>query len=167
MKHIKHYIAAMAALLTVAPLQATEEVAAAQVPAVQKAVQETPFVTGTPMTDAEHYVYIFTASWCGPCLSIMPRIVEQYAEMKKHKVEIIVIGCDRSEKMVKKYIEHYRAGLTAIYVKAPQALTFPGVYMPDAIPFAIVVDANGKVLAEGHASILLKWKELCGISTAN
>ena len=119
------------------------------------------------MTDAQHYIYIFTASWCGPCLSIMPRIVEHYAEMKENKVEIIVIGCDRSEKMVKKYIEHYRVGLTAIYVKSPQALTFPGVYMPDAIPFAIVVDANGKVLAEGHASILLNWKELCGISKGN
>ena len=166
MKHIKHYIAAVAALLALAPLHAAEEAPATPVPAVQKAVKETTFVTGTPMTDAQHYVYIFTASWCGPCLSIMPRIVEQYAEMKANKVEIIVIGCDRSEKMVKKYIEHYRAGLTAIYVKAPKALTFPGVFMPDAIPFAIVVDANGKVLAQGHASILLKWKELCGITKA-
>lgn len=90
------------------------------------------------MTDAQHYIYIFTASWCGPCLSIMPRIVEHYAEMKENKVEIIVIGCDRSEKMVKKYIEHYRVGLTAIYVKSPQALTFPGVYMPDAFPLPLL-----------------------------
>ena len=51
MKHITYYIAAMAALLTGAPLHASDEAAATPVPAVQKEVRETPFVTGTPMTD--------------------------------------------------------------------------------------------------------------------
>ena len=48
MKHITYYIAAMAALLTGAPLHASDEAAATPVPAVQKAVRETLFVTGTP-----------------------------------------------------------------------------------------------------------------------
>lgn len=163
---MKYYIAAMAALLSVAPLHATEE-AATTVPAVTKAVSETTFLTGTPIADAQYYVYVFSASWCGPCRAIMPQIIEQYAEMKANKVEIILISCDRNEKIAKKYIEHYEAGLPGVFVKAPKALEFPGVTMPRSIPHAIFVDANGKVLAQGHGSIVLNWKKICAPQQAN
>lgn len=161
MKRMKYYIAAMAALFSVAPLHAAQEASAAPVPAVTKAVSETTFLTGTPIADAQYYVYIFSASWCGPCRALMPQVVELYPEMKANKVEIILISCDRSERMAKKYIEHYEAGFPGLYVKAPGVLALPGVSMPKGIPHAIIVDANGKVLAQGHGSIVRNWKMIC------
>lgn len=157
----------MAALFSSVTLHGADSVSSSPMPAVTKAVSEMTFVTGTPMADAQYYIYLFSAFWCGPCRVITPRIVDQYADMKANKVEIIVIGCDRNEKMVKKYVEFYDAGISGLHVDSPHVSSLPGITMPDAIPYAIIVDAAGTVLAQGHASIALNWKEICSSKKAD
>lgn len=58
---------------------------------------------GEPNTKAKFYIYLQSASWCPPCRKEMPKIVEMYPEMKKAKVEIILIGWDRSKEAAQKF----------------------------------------------------------------
>ncbi len=128
---------------------------------VAESLQKTKFVTGTPIADATHYVYLFSASWCGPCRALMPRIVEQYPAMKAGKVEVILISCDDSEEAAKNYIEHYNAGLPGLFIKEPTVRQLPGIVMPRSIPSTIIVDAQGKVITCGHGSKVLDWQNIC------
>lgn len=128
---------------------------------VAEALNKTKFVTGAPMADAKYYIYVFSASWCGPCRALMPRIVEQYPAMKENKVEVILISCDQTEEVAKDYVEHYKAGLPGLYVKDPGVRNLPGIFMPRAIPTAIIVDAKGNVLSSGHGAKALEWQKVC------
>lgn len=165
MKRMKHYIAAMAALFSVATLHADEATAAPApaetAPAVTAYLNSAAFLTGQPMADAQYYIYIYSASWCGPCRALMPKVVAQYPEMKANKVEIILISCDRVAEIAKNYIEHYKADIPGLHVSSQAAQKLPSGINPRGIPYAIIVDANGKVLSKGHGHIALQWKEVC------
>ena len=54
-------------------------------PAVKAAIQELDFVSGKPSDKAKYYIYLHSASWCGPCKALMPEIVKDYKKMKKKK----------------------------------------------------------------------------------
>lgn len=165
MKRIYHYIAAVTALFTAPALLATETaeqpVAAENTPAVTAFVNKADFLTGKPMADAQYYIYLYSASWCGPCRMLMPRIVDEYANMKANKVEIILIACDRGADVAKSYIEHYKADIPGLHVAAPAARQLPSAANPRGIPHATIVDANGKVLYSGHGQGALNWKKIC------
>lgn len=164
MKRMKHYIAAMAALFSVATVNAAEESAPAPaetVPAVTAYVNSAPFLTGQPMADAQYYIYLYSASWCGPCRAVMPKILAEYPEMKANKVEIILISCDRTPEDAKSYIEHYNAGLPGLHIRSITAQKLPSASNPRGIPNAIIVDAQGKILHQGHGATVLNWKQIC------
>lgn len=137
---------------------AAEETALPVLPAYFKNIQ---FLTGAPSMEADYYIYLFSASWCGPCRAIMPSFVEQYPEMKANKVEIIFISVDDSAEEAKAYIEHYNAGFPGLYVRTKEVKELPSLIIPRGIPTATILDANGKVLFNGHAAKALNWKELC------
>ena len=143
---------------TVTTAPAAAEAALPAVPAYLKNIQ---FLTGAPSMEADYYIYLFSASWCGPCRAIMPEFVAQYPEMKANKVEIILISVDSSAEQAKAYIEHYNAGFPGLYVRTAEVKNLPSIVAPRTIPTAIIVDASGKVIFNGHAKLALKWKELC------
>ena len=93
------------------------------------------------------------------CMMNLP--VEQYPEMKANKVEIIFISVDDSPEEAKAYIEHYNAGFPGLYVRTKEVRNLPSLIIPRGIPTATILDANGKVLFNGHAAKALNWKELC------
>lgn len=128
---------------------------------VGESLNQAKFVTGAPMADAKYYIYLFSASWCGPCRALMPRVVEQYPAMKDAKVELILISCDQTAETAKEYVEHYKAGFPGMFIKDPTVRLLPGISMPRAIPSTIIVDANGKVIASGHGAKVLEWQTLC------
>ena len=170
MKRMKHYIAAMAALFSVATVNAAEEAAPAPAetaPAVTAYVNSAPFLTGAPSTEADYYIYLFSASWCGPCRAIMPEFVAQYPEMNANKVEIILISVDNSAEQAKAYIEHYNAGLPGLHIGSITAQKLPSASNPRGIPNAIIVDAQGKILHQGHGATVLNWKQICTPKQAN
>ena len=143
---------------TVTTAPAAAEAALPAVPAYLKNIQ---FLTGAPSMEADYYIYLFSASWCGPCRAIMPEFVAQYPEMKDNKVEIILISVDDSPEEAKAYIEHYNAGFPGLYVRTKEVRNLPSLIIPRGIPAATILDANGKVLFNGRAAKALNWKELC------
>lgn len=130
---------------------------AAAVPAALKKVKR---VSGRVNQKALLYIYLQSASWCGPCKKAMPEIVEIYKEMRKDKrAEIVLVGWDRSPEEVKAYIESYKCKMPAVSKDARNVDKLPGFAVAGGIPDAIMVDANGNVIKKGYPTYIIPtWK---------
>lgn len=113
---------------------------------------------------ADYYVFLFSASWCGPCKAIMPDIAGKvYPEMqktKKPRVEIILLGMDQTPEGVGQYRDHYNAKFFAVHQKDPAVHQLPGYTSPGGIPHCIFVDKSGNKIHAGHGSALMNWKNI-------
>lgn len=129
--------------------------------AVPAALKKVKRVSGKLNQKALVYIYLQSASWCGPCKQAMPDIVEAYKEMRKDKrAEIVLIGWDRSPEEVKAYIEGYKCKMPAYYKLAKNVDRLPGFTMAGGIPNATMVDASGKVIRNGFPTFIIPtWKE--------
>lgn len=115
-----------------------------------------------PDTDAEYYVYLESASWCGACRSVMPKIVRAYPDMKEAGIEIILIGADSTPAQAKQYLERYNAEFPGVHNGDAGVKKLPGYTKASGIPTATFVTADGEVLERGHGSIIMDWKKITG-----
>ena len=127
---------------------------------VVKAVKKMKKVKGRLNTKADYYIYLFSASWCGPCCKEMPEIVEQHKKMKKDgRVDIILMGKDETSAGVKGFIKQFNMKFYAVMASDKDATKVPGFTNPSGIPFCIVVDRYGRVMAQSHpAGIIPNWE---------
>ncbi len=133
---------------------------------VAKALSKLHCFNGKPMKDAKYYVYLQSASWCGPCREEMPKIVEAYKEMKAAGIEIILVGRDYSAKEAKDYLKMFKAKFPGFFSDKKDKIELPGFTLSGSVPHATFVDAEGNVLKDGHGSITLQWKEIIPADTA-
>ena len=126
-----------------------------------KAVGKLKTFNGKPSKKALVYVYLQSASWCGPCNKEMPEVVEIYKEMKKDgRAELVLLGHDQTEDGAKKFLKQYKAKFPGILVGGKNVDKLPGFQMAQGIPNATMVDADGNVLANGYpSSVLAQWKQ--------
>ena len=110
--------------------------------------------------EADYYVYLESASWCGPCRREMPGIVKAYKEMQKAGIEILLIGADRSPEAAQKYLEDFGAAFPGVHRKDKGVTELPGYTPASGIPAATFVTADGEVLKSGHGSIIMDWKKI-------
>ena len=108
---------------------------------------------------AEYYIFICSASWCPPCRKLMPHIVKEYKSniRRNPKVDLILLGGDKDEDECKKYLKHYRADFPGLHAR--KQINLPDFPQIQYWPFAIFVDADGKVITSGHGQMVLEWKE--------
>ncbi len=110
-------------------------------------------------TRAKYYIYLCSASWCGPCNNEMPHVVEAYKKMKKSKkVELILVSCDSKQEDAEAFLEKFGAEFPA--VMSTESSSLPGFTPPRSIPSAIIVDAKGNVVKSGHGSIASQWEQV-------
>ncbi len=123
---------------------------------VAAALSELTPISGAFNKDADYFIYLYSASWCGPCRQVMPQIVRLYKETlsKDKRIEIILIDFDLSEEEAKKYITHYSADFFATMGRNPKVNSLPGAYQVRGIPHCIAVDKNGNKIFSGHASTI-------------
>lgn len=161
MKTILFSLASIGLLGNVSPAQ-TEAAPAAATPAlaaVPARLQELNYITDArPSADASFYVYLCSASWCGPCRAIMPKVIEQYPAIKAAGGEIILLCFDSTPQAGTAYVKKYNAAFPAVMFSP--MLNLPGFSAPRGIPNAIFVTPDGKVLNKGHGSTLLNWKAI-------
>ena len=164
---IFHLIPALLAFTAVAAETTTSEQPApaattqATTPMAQ-AIARTTFVTDVkPSTEAKYYMYVCSASWCGPCRMVMPRLVAEYPNMMANKdVEVILLSCDRTPEAARDYMKHYNAPFATLMYTSPEAAAMPG--FPNdivGIPHIVVVDAYGRLLYRGHGLRYKDWKQ--------
>lgn len=149
------------AVLSGAPLMAETTAPAAAAPAVPAALAapDMPWLTDArPAADAQFYIYLSSASWCGPCRAIMPRVVAMYPAIRQAGGEIILVNFDRSPEAGKAYLEKYKSAFPGIHAK--QAQSFPGYVAPQGIPQATFVTPDGKVISNGHGATALRWQTI-------
>ena len=118
------------------------------------------FANGKPNMEARYYMYLFSASWCGPCVSLMPQIVAAYPEMKADGVEVILIGCDATPELMDEYLQRHGAAFSGVHVGDPGLKNLPGYIEAKAIPEVIVVDRAGDVVTINHGMIALEWRKI-------
>lgn len=129
---------------------------------VVKAVKKMKKVKGRLNAKADYFIYLFSASWCGPCCREMPEIVEQYKDMKKDgRVEIILMGKDETPDGVKSFMKQFNMKFYAVMADDKNATKVPGFTNPSGIPNCTVVDRYGRVITAGHpGSIIPGWQSV-------
>lgn len=84
----------------------------------------------------------FWASWCGPCLQVMPQIDKVVHEFADQGVELVAINLEEKEDRIK-------AALQRLKLEMPVALDSDGriaeKYGATAIPQTVIIDRTGKV----------------------
>lgn len=134
----------------------SEENAPAEESAVGALLKKnTYFNNPEPNFNAQYFIFLKSASWCGPCNMEMPTVAKAYEQMKASgKVELILLSHDRTEEAAKGFLEKYGAKFPALMKGA----TLPEIPQGKGIPHATIMKADGTVIEEGHGSIIRGWK---------
>lgn len=128
-------------------------------PVAQKLDEAGYFTTSTARPDARFYIFICSASWCGPCRALMPEVVKEYENnMKRDKsVSMVLLGCDDTKEAAQKYIEHYETDMPGVLKSAVSLEKAPQIA---GIPWYFILDSEGNLVSSGAGSRVLAWKEI-------
>jgi len=97
----------------------------------------------------------FWASWCGPCIHVMPELIETYNEFKNKGFEIVGISLDSNKDSWIKATEKFN-------ISWPQLSNLKGwdedsavTYGINLIPNTILIDKDGKIIERAiHVDML-------------
>jgi len=82
------------------------------------------------------------ATWCGPCTMEMPDI-DQLAKDYAEELVVIGVNCGESEETVARFVEEN--GYSYLFAADPDYYISGMLYPTTAIPYTIVVDAEGVI----------------------
>lgn len=112
-------------------------------------------INGNNVTVADEFarhkitVVDFWASWCGPCRQEMPGLVKTYNDYKDKGLGIVGVSLDENK-------EQWADAISTMNMTWTQLSDLQGwnnsaakMYGIQAIPFTIIVDNTGKVIAAG------------------
>ncbi len=107
------------------------------------------------------YVLVdFWASWCGPCRRENPNVVQAFNQFKNKNFTILGVSLDRpgqKENWIKAIKEDNLTWTHISDLKFWQSEVVP-VYQVGSIPFNVLVDPDGKVVAENLRGNALEQK---------
>ena len=105
------------------------------------------------------YVLVdFWASWCGPCRRENPNVVQAYNQFKNKNFTILGVSLDKQKEAWEKAIVDDNLNWTHISdLKYWQSEVVP-IYEIAGIPFNVLVDPDGKVVAENLRGNALEQK---------
>jgi len=102
----------------------------------------------------------FWASWCGPCRRENPNVVQAFNQFKNKNFTILGVSLDRpgqKENWIKAIKEDNLTWTHISDLKFWQSEVVP-VYQLSGIPFNVLVDPDGKVVAENLRGNALEQK---------
>ena len=104
----------------------------------------------------KYVLVVFWASWCSPCLAEQPIIKDIYESYKSKGLEVIGISLDEKETAWKEAIK--RIGSTWIQLRDTKGGNsgIKDIYGFTAIPYAFIIDRDGKIVALGIPGVILK-----------
>ncbi|MEO0312710.1 MAG: hypothetical protein RIQ89_2367 [Bacteroidota bacterium] len=98
----------------------------------------------------------FWASWCGPCRAEMPSMVQLYKDYRAKGVEIFGVSLDEN-------LSSWNDAIVKDGISWPQVSELKKwdsevvkAYNVEAIPYTVLIDADGKILAKGLNAEMLR-----------
>lgn len=113
------------------------------------------------LKNKEHVLIYWSASWCGPCRELTPKIVEFYNKNGGgDKFEIILMCLDRSEEKMATYMKHQNMPWPAVQYDQ-KAGTGAKAFAEGGIPRLMIINKKGEVVARGNGfAIFNKFKDI-------
>ena len=100
----------------------------------------------------------FWASWCGPCRKENPHVVEMYRKFKNKNFEIFGVSLDKN-------LNEWKDAVRKDGIKWPQVSDLKmwdsevvKTYLIEAIPYTVLIDKEGKIIAKGLTGTELEQK---------
>jgi len=87
----------------------------------------------------------FWAIWCGPCLRVMPDLVETYRQYHDQGFEIIGISLDKDKSQLEKYMQEMGMTWPQYYDGLMWSNKIARRFGVRGIPHMVLVDKNGAV----------------------
>ncbi len=105
------------------------------------------------------YVLVdFWASWCGPCRSEMPALAALYNKYKSKDFEIVGVSLDKDKASWKKAVD----GMKMVWPQISDLKEWNSegarAYNVESIPFTILIDKDGKIVAQNLRGASLEKK---------
>lgn len=102
----------------------------------------------------------FWASWCGPCMQLMPELKKKAEHLSKHG--IVVVGMNKDDENAEAVAEKVRGEqeINFPWLIEPQDRPFTKLLEIESIPRMILVGPDGKVLYNGHPQDPGLWSAL-------
>jgi peroxiredoxin len=90
----------------------------------------------------------FWASWCGPCRKEMPNVVKAYAKYKSKGFEIFGVSLDQDKDRWKEAIKQDHITWPQVSDLKQWNSSVVTLYSIQGIPYTVLVDREGKILAK-------------------
>jgi thiol-disulfide isomerase/thioredoxin len=92
----------------------------------------------------------FWASWCGPCIALMPELKKKAKVLPSQGVFVAGMNTDSSDQMRLAREVQEKHGMDMPWLIEPASSPFSTALMINSIPRMILVGAEGNVLFNGH-----------------
>lgn len=108
----------------------------------------------------------FWASWCGPCMKLMPELKKKAEHLSQHG--IVVAGMNKDDKDAQSHTAQVREdqGITFPWLIEPSERPFTKLLEIESIPRMILIAPNGQVLFNGHPQDPALWAALQKVDAA-
>lgn len=108
----------------------------------------------------------FWASWCGPCMQLMPALKKKAEHLSSHG--IVVAGMNKDDENAEAKAESLRKelGTTMPWLVEPADRPYTKAFETETIPRMVLLTPEGKVLFNGHPEDPALWIALKKIDPA-
>lgn len=102
----------------------------------------------------------FWASWCGPCMQLMPELKKKASELSKHGIVVAGMNKDDKDALTITAKLHDDLSIEFPWLIEPAERPFTKLLEIESIPRMVLIAPNGQVLFNGHPQDPALWAAL-------